>query len=149
MCVARRYVVVTFDGFAHAFPGRTEGAAEHEAPLFEIALAHASVIDDEEGPDIRITTRRSAMAAFLGTKTWKLRCRDAAEKYAWLRALEDPLALYEGGAASEAASEAPPEAPAASPPEAPAASPEEPAPAEAGESAPPPEPPAAPAAGDS
>ena len=50
---AKAYVVVTYDGFVHAFPGRTEGAAEHEQPLFEVALAHASVIDDEEGRSLR------------------------------------------------------------------------------------------------
>ena len=57
-------------------------------------LAHASVKDEEEGPSFALVTRRSSVAAFLGNKEHRLRCRDAADKFAWLQALADPLQLY-------------------------------------------------------
>lgn len=100
------YVIVTYDGFVHAFPGRTEGAVELEAASFSVDLAAASVVDEEESPVITLSTKRHALVAYVaGHKEYKLRCKDAAEKFAWLRAFDDPLALY-----------APPDAPPPTPP---------------------------------
>ena len=99
------YVVVTYDGFVHAFPGRTEGAVEHEDPTFALDLASAVVSDEEEGPGISLSTRRSSMVAMLGNKEYKLRCKNAADKYAWLAAFNDPLALW---APPDDAADAPP-----------------------------------------
>ena len=105
------YVVVTYDGFVHAFPGRTEGAVEMEDASFAVDLASAVVNDEEEGPGITISTRRSSMVAMLGNKEYHLRTKNAADKYDWLRAFSDPLALWTPPA-EEAASDAPPITPA-------------------------------------
>jgi len=110
------YVVVTYDGFVHAFPGRTEGAVELEAAAFSVDLAAATVVDEEESPVITLSTKRHALVAYVaGHKEYKLRCKDAAEKFAWLKALDDPLALY---APPDAAP--PPAPPPADPPKPPA-----------------------------
>ena len=45
------------------------------------------------------------MVAMLGNKEYKLRCKNAADKYAWLAAFNDPLALW---APPDDAADAPP-----------------------------------------
>jgi len=91
------FVILTFDGFLSAYPGRTEGAVEHESPAFRCDLSVAAVLqDDDEGPVITIATKpKSNLAAFVvGDRHFKLRCRDAAEKFAWTKALNDPLSTF-------------------------------------------------------
>lgn len=88
------FCVLTFDGFLHGFPGRTEGAVEHESCLFSLDLSASQVTEEEEGPVIMIHTHSSTFS--LSKKvTHKLKCKDAAEKYNWLKALGDPLSLFD------------------------------------------------------
>ena len=108
------FVIVTFDGFLSAYPGRTEGAVEHEAPAFRCDLTLAQVLDeDDEGPVITIATKpKSNLAAFVvGDRHFRLRCRNAAEKFAWFKCLNDPLATYDDDEISNEGS--PPETPVA------------------------------------
>lgn len=95
------FCVLTFDGFFHGFPGRTEGAVEHEKALFTADLATSSVSDDEEGPDIYIYSHSSNFLAKFKKDIIKLRSRDAADKFAWLQALADPLVLFDESSPSD------------------------------------------------
>ena len=91
------FLVLTFDGFLSAYPGRTEGAVEHETPAFRCDLSLAQILDDDdETPTITISTKpKSNFAALVvGDRHIKLKCRDAAEKFSWTQALNDPLATF-------------------------------------------------------
>mmetsp|Transcript_7188 Transcript_7188/g.10708 ORF Transcript_7188/g.10708 Transcript_7188/m.10708 type:complete len:537 (-) Transcript_7188:308-1918(-) len=88
------FLILSFDGFLSAFPGRTEGSSQTDSPIFRIDLANSTVLDDdEEGPLITIVTRaKSSITAYVvGDRHIHLRAKDAADKFGWLRSLADPL----------------------------------------------------------